>query len=872
MGYGIPSSGATSQRPSVAVVAVAQLAFAAVLSAHVQPAPFDQQNQPPVFRTRVDLVEVDFVATDAANRRVLDLRKEELQILEDGRPRDLASLSLVDVPLASPHPPYARDVFSNERTEQGRLFFLVLDDVNTLRERTASIRAVAKRFVEHLSPGDQLALSWLSLGKTGAREFTTNHAAVLEAIDRFSATATRVSRMNPRDTPLPTFRGFDDQPTADAGDLALKNIKADFDRSRPFQMLHDVCAHLATLPHRRKAVVFVGSGPTGMHLEESSSGPPNRDLLDFTRAVTAARRANVAVYALDPSPAQPTAPRAATPGRRVALPLRHPEGAVANGAPPDRESEALPLLELARAGRACGLEMLSLATGGIESSGPALLSAVDRVVSDTGSYYLLGYYADPPTGRPLDKVRGLFDPFNGFRSIEVRTTRPGVTIRARKGYWAGETGAAPDRLPAKNADEMAAASIAGVLPLSDLPLRAFAAPLRGKTASRSDVAVIVEASLPALAPTSLGMPLQDDVDMVIAAVAPGQGVQATARAKVRLSLGPVAQAGPVPPRYQLCARVAVAPGHYQVRVGVRSGLAGKTGSVYVDLTVPDVYREPASMSGLFLERRRAATPLAAVSTRTFASLVPFVPTLDRDFGADDEVWAHLRAYRAKRADRGPQLVTASVSRPDDGAVVWIAEESKPARTYGSDNGTDYEVRLPLSTLTPGAYRLRIALEGNGDLPVGREVDFRLREGAAAPDQAVTAKAPSALARLLDSASRYAKDCFGGCGCGAGVTFDQSVLKQVGWEMGTEVEITLRRARSETSSLFVSPSAQGKPQASDEPFEARFGPQVVEPGIERQPDQPVRSNGKRALQPIEGFGPIAETVVHQRHAVRCDVPS
>lgn len=165
MGYGIPSSGATSQRPSVAVVAVVLLASAAVLSAHLASPPFDQQNRPPVFRTRVDLVEIDFVATDAANRRVLDLRKEEVQILEDGRPRDVASLSLVDVPLASPHPPYARDVSSNEHTAQGRLFFLVLDDINTLRERTASIKAVARRFVERLSPGDQLALSWLSLGR-----------------------------------------------------------------------------------------------------------------------------------------------------------------------------------------------------------------------------------------------------------------------------------------------------------------------------------------------------------------------------------------------------------------------------------------------------------------------------------------------------------------------------------------------------------------------------------------------------------------------------------------------------------------------------------------------------------------------------------
>ena len=135
------------------------------------------------------------------------------------------------------------------------------------------------------------------------------------------------------------------------------------------------------------------------------------------------------------------------------------------------------LLDLVKAGRTNGMSMLSMATGGLEIRGPAVLGAVDRVVSETGTYYLLGYYSDPPTGRTVQKLKGLFDPWSGFRSIEVRTTRPGVSIRARRGYWAGGPDAAAEKkAPSKRADETAG-SVAGVLPQSALSLRAFAASL-----------------------------------------------------------------------------------------------------------------------------------------------------------------------------------------------------------------------------------------------------------------------------------------------------------------------------------------------------------------------------------------------------------
>jgi hypothetical protein len=63
-----------------------------------------------------------------------------------------------------------------------------------MRSRTDAVRQAARRLVERLSPQDQVALLWVSLQRLGAREFTTDHAAILRAIDAFEAEQSRAER------------------------------------------------------------------------------------------------------------------------------------------------------------------------------------------------------------------------------------------------------------------------------------------------------------------------------------------------------------------------------------------------------------------------------------------------------------------------------------------------------------------------------------------------------------------------------------------------------------------------------------------------------------------------------------------------------
>src|SRR6185436_7793626 len=79
------------------------------------------QGQGPTFKVQVDYVEVDVLVTDARGNYVRDLKKEDFQIFEDGKPQGVTNFSFVDIPIErAERPLFAKqalepDVKSNER-------------------------------------------------------------------------------------------------------------------------------------------------------------------------------------------------------------------------------------------------------------------------------------------------------------------------------------------------------------------------------------------------------------------------------------------------------------------------------------------------------------------------------------------------------------------------------------------------------------------------------------------------------------------------------------------------------------------------------------------------------------------------------------
>jgi len=157
------------------------LGLAAVYAQEQQQKPAETQKpeepiQGPTFRTGVDLVAVDVAVVDRRGRPVEDLRAPEFSVKIDGEVRRVVSAELikVDVEAARKEVADKTESFytSNLTPPNGRQILIAVDQVNI---RPGSLRPVldaAGRFLDMLSPLDQIA--FVAYPEPGPRVNFTN--------------------------------------------------------------------------------------------------------------------------------------------------------------------------------------------------------------------------------------------------------------------------------------------------------------------------------------------------------------------------------------------------------------------------------------------------------------------------------------------------------------------------------------------------------------------------------------------------------------------------------------------------------------------------------------------------------------------------
>src|SRR4029077_1848079 len=105
-------------------------------------APQQAGPQTPTFRVSVDYVEVDVLVTDSQGNYVRNLKKEDFQVFEDGKPQTLSNFVSVDIPVERvqqplfTNRPIEPDVQTNEQVFAGRVYVMVLDTAHTLPQNT----------------------------------------------------------------------------------------------------------------------------------------------------------------------------------------------------------------------------------------------------------------------------------------------------------------------------------------------------------------------------------------------------------------------------------------------------------------------------------------------------------------------------------------------------------------------------------------------------------------------------------------------------------------------------------------------------------------------------------------------------------------
>lgn len=146
------------------------------------------QQKPPVFRTGINLRQLDVTVHDRHRQPVRDLTIEDFRIEEDGKPRPIQAFSFVDVPDSRvDEPAWARtasnDVVTND-LDGTRVFALVVDDVRGMGDLWANreMKASVATFVGQLGNDDVAAVIFPGMSRW-SQTFTRDKARLTRTVD-----------------------------------------------------------------------------------------------------------------------------------------------------------------------------------------------------------------------------------------------------------------------------------------------------------------------------------------------------------------------------------------------------------------------------------------------------------------------------------------------------------------------------------------------------------------------------------------------------------------------------------------------------------------------------------------------------------------
>ena len=400
-----------------------------------------QSASQPTFKSGVNFVEVDVIVTDRAGVPVGGLRRQDFDVLEDGKPVEVITFTAVDLPAAEPEaviPAADRSgsaVASNDQAEDGRVLLIVMDDYHVSFDagRAATSRAIARKLVERMGPSDLAAVVSTSGRQNAQAEFTSDKARLIEAIGKFFPQAEYGA--GGIAAQAGTGRGGGRGATSGFG--FVNEIKARW----AMDTLSRASTTLATIPHRRKAILLVSQG-LPYSLEEAITNPNATGAFQaFRDFILTAQRNNIAIYPMDP----------------CGLDLDQ-------GCSTDSRQH---------------LQSLAENTGGFAVTNTnAPEQSIDRMIAENGRYYLVGYASPAP-------------PYDGKRHrIKVRIREQGLTVRARDGY------VSPRKAP-KTATGMAPIDALIGAPLQSRGLTMKVAAVPAPLAEKPGATVAVGIELPA---------------------------------------------------------------------------------------------------------------------------------------------------------------------------------------------------------------------------------------------------------------------------------------------------------------------------------------------------------------------------------------
>jgi len=703
---------------------------------------------PPVFSSEVELITVDAVVLDEERRPVAGLTRDDFVVTEDGRPVEIVSFEAFAQPEAEPEEPGVApsQVATNAPRERasGRAFAALIDDLDIAPERSADARRSVRAFLETgVRAGDEVIVGttsgdvWWSGRIPEAREdllaavvrsrgkyeerFSFNQMTEYEAFrianyEDSPALAQSISpgggdlsgRATSSGEALPSGAGGVRERVRKRWEAQLlcQNISCEpmlrgramqvdgARRSRTQATLNGIARGLEALRpiHGRKSLLLFSEG--------FLTDPADRRARDV---VALSREANTAVYFLDVRglmalPGSGTG-SAADPGPGP--------GAVMETVTADRGAAGFEESVLS----STGSEGLASDTGGFSIRNTNDLGAgAGQIAGESRVFYLLGFNA--PEGKPP----------TAWRKLRVSTKRPGLEVRARKGYTLSVSAPVPKR-PKKDAPR---APDPSVMHAVDSPHDAPGLPLRARVyvlePGKSETRVLVAAEFDTRGlPESRRRPRRLEMSAVVRM----RDAPLEYRYDQLVELRTEDEKGDTPWR-SVVRDFGLRPGVASARVIVRDPESGTIGSVASRFEVPqlDLLRlsTPILSSRVEPAEEKGAPPQPAIS-------------VDREFAKDGGLYCQFEVVGARKGPDGKPRISAGVTIwSGDGRLVRDSPASPVAPS--ADGRAVRLVGIDLAGLPEGSYDM--VLDVRDDIADAR---LRQRESFTIAGPAVAAQRP-----------------------------------------------------------------------------------------------------------------------------------
>jgi len=550
------------------------------------PTPTPVPDQTPSFPAGVEQVIVDVVVTDKKGVPLPDIKQEDIQITEDGKPQQIVSFEAVAVPAApsanpAPRPRVSTNLLREET--RGRTFVIVFDDVHLTVQQALRAKGAVQEFLKNgVREGDRVALIatgggawWATRMEAGREELI----ALLKRLDGRLIPDTGQDRMSDWEAMrIHTFRdgqvisrvarryeqygvtqqmmnNSDRSSTIDGQDDPYVTARA---TDVYFQATARNRITLESLERALSSLISTKGRKSLILVSEGFIYDPNLD--EFKRVVEASRRSNAAIYFLNAKGLE---------GMPVYMTAEF-------GPPLPEQDVGFALSESFEASE--GADSVASDSGGFTVRNTNDLgSGIKRIADENRMYYLVGYN---PTNTARD---------GKFRKISVKVpNRKSVDVRARKGYYAPSDTGKTALTPKPGQDPQIQAALDSPYEMDQIPLRMTAYVGDESVIGKAQTMIATEVDIRHLAFEEKDGRAIDTVEFLLVAAHRETGEFYRYDQKVDMKLLPATRERMEKAWLPISRDFELKAGGYQAKIVVRDKNSGRVGTVVHEFEVPDL--------------------------------------------------------------------------------------------------------------------------------------------------------------------------------------------------------------------------------------------------------------------------------------------